>query len=562
MLKITQFFETDVLVVGGGIAGLMAGIAARDQGADVIIAEKADTRRSGSGATGNDHFLCYIPEKHGDDPRLVLHEIADSMLGSNMDADIAMRFLNESFNVVKSWHEWGINMRLHDDWTFMGHAFPGRPRIFLKYDGHNQKAVLTREAKKRGARLLNHHPVLELIKDENGVAGALALDVSSPEPAFTLIRAKTVILATGSGNRLYPSTSTPGMLFNTGFCPGCTAAALALSWRIGARLVNMEIPFRHAGPRYFTRCGKATWIGMYRYPDGKPLGPFVTKATRELGDITGDVWNTSFTDLMCNGRGPAYMDCTQDAPEDLAFMREGMASEGLTSLIDYMDANGIDPGKHVVEIGQFEPFLIGRGVEIDINGQSTIPGLYAAGDVMGNFRADMGGAAVMGWISGKEAAAACANRSLISAERAESDAWLNERLAYYGGFYERKQGAGWKDANMALQQIMNDYAAVGPHRVRSGSLLSAGLEYLRQLREQAVVQLSTPCSHTLMRATEVLDLMDCGEAVIRAAMERKESRGLHQRADFTFTNPLLNNKFLEIWREDGAVRMNWRSKRQ
>ena len=94
MLKITQFFETDVLVVGGGIAGLMAGIAARDQGADVIIAEKADTRRSGSGATGNDHFLCYIPEKHGDDPRLVLHEIADSMLGSNMDADIAMRFLN------------------------------------------------------------------------------------------------------------------------------------------------------------------------------------------------------------------------------------------------------------------------------------------------------------------------------------------------------------------------------------------------------------------------------------------------------------------------------------
>ncbi|WP_418764320.1 FAD-binding protein [Mailhella sp.] len=562
MLKITQFFETDVLVVGGGIAGLMAGIAARDQGADVIIAEKADTRRSGSGATGNDHFLCYIPEKHGDDPRLVLHEIADSMLGSNMDADIAMRFLNESFNVVKSWHEWGINMRLHDDWTFMGHAFPGRPRIFLKYDGHNQKAVLTREAKKRGARLLNHHPVLELIKDENGVAGALALDVSSPEPAFTLIRAKTVILATGSGNRLYPSTSTPGMLFNTGFCPGCTAAALALSWRIGARLVNMEIPFRHAGPRYFTRCGKATWIGMYRYPDGKPLGPFVTKATRELGDITGDVWNTSFTDLMCNGRGPAYMDCTQDAPEDLAFMREGMASEGLTSLIDYMDANGIDPGKHVVEFGQFEPFLIGRGVEIDINGQSTIPGLYAAGDVMGNFRADMGGAAVMGWISGKEAAAACANRSLISAERAESDAWLNERLAYYGGFYERKQGAGWKDANMALQQIMNDYAAVGPHRVRSGSLLSAGLEYLRQLREQAVAQLSTSCSHTLMRATEVLDLMDCGEAVIRAAMERKESRGLHQRADFTFTNPLLNNKFLEIWREDGAVRMNWRSKRQ
>ena len=56
-----EVIETDVLVVGGGIAGLMAAINAADQGVRVVVAEKANTKRSGSGATGNDHFVCYIP---------------------------------------------------------------------------------------------------------------------------------------------------------------------------------------------------------------------------------------------------------------------------------------------------------------------------------------------------------------------------------------------------------------------------------------------------------------------------------------------------------------------
>ena len=65
MIPIKERLESDVLIVGGGIAGLMAAIAAADKGASVILLDKANTKRSGAGATGNDHFLCYIPEKHG-----------------------------------------------------------------------------------------------------------------------------------------------------------------------------------------------------------------------------------------------------------------------------------------------------------------------------------------------------------------------------------------------------------------------------------------------------------------------------------------------------------------
>lgn len=71
--------EADVLVVGGGIAGLMAAISAADSGARVVLAEKANTKRSGSGATGNDHFMCYIPEVHGNDIEHIIKELNDSL---------------------------------------------------------------------------------------------------------------------------------------------------------------------------------------------------------------------------------------------------------------------------------------------------------------------------------------------------------------------------------------------------------------------------------------------------------------------------------------------------
>ena len=128
-----------VMVVGGGIGGLMAAINAAGQGVSVIVAEKANTKRSGSGATGNDHFLCYIPEVHGDDMKPIFREYQNSMVGGYTDSSLVTLFLEQSFDRVKDWDSWGISMRPTGKWEFMGHAFPGRPRISLKYAGHNQK---------------------------------------------------------------------------------------------------------------------------------------------------------------------------------------------------------------------------------------------------------------------------------------------------------------------------------------------------------------------------------------------------------------------------------------
>jgi succinate dehydrogenase/fumarate reductase flavoprotein subunit len=548
--------EVDILVAGGGIAGLMAAIHAAGQGASVIVAEKANTKRSGSGATGNDHFCCYIPEVHGEDMEPILWEDLHSLHGDFQDTSLARKFLEQSYERVKDWHSWGINMQPKGHWDFSGHAYPGRPRIFLKYAGHNQKEVLTKQVKKRGAKIMNHLVITEVITHSGEVIGAIGVSTSAEKPVVKLFRAKCVLLTTGSATRLYPST-TPGWMFNIAFCPSCNGSGRAMAYRAGAKLINMEIPNRHAGPKYLARCGKATWIGVYRDPHGKAIGPFVDRPTKELGDITADVWNTVFTDKFRSGEGPIYVDCTTTAEKDIEYMLWGLVEEGNTAMLDYMAEEGIDVRKHRVEFRQYEPFLIGsRGIEIDVNGETNVKGLFAAGDEVGNFRADISGAATYGWIAGKNAAERA--RGITGFQKAEKSRLVKDRAKFYSEILERETGPSWKEANLALQQIMGDYAGVD---VRSETLLKAGLKYLGDLKTKAYKTLKADNSHTLMRSLEALDLMDCGEVIFLAALERKETRGMHRRSDFPFTNPLLADKFLTIQLDKGAPALEWREKR-
>jgi succinate dehydrogenase/fumarate reductase flavoprotein subunit len=554
MMKIDKKpLETDVLVVGGGIAGLMAAINAADQGVSVMVAEKANTKRSGSGATGNDHFCCYIPEIHGD-MKPILQEYKNSLVGGYADDTLTVKFLKQTFDRVKDWDQWGIAMRPTGKWEFIGHAFPGRPRIWLKYAGHNQKDVLTKQAKKRGVQIENHMPVSDVLVENGRCVGALAVSIRKDEPVLKVIRAKTVILATGSASRLYPPAGSPGMLFNTAFCPSCTGAAHGAAFRAGASLVNMEFPNRHAGPKFMARCGKATWIGVVADPKGKGIGPFISKPTKELGDITADVWNTVFTDYMESGRGPAYMDCSGTSKEDVEYMMWGLRSEGNTAMLDYMKKEGIDVQKHMVEFMQYEPHLIGRGIQIDLNGETGVPGLYAAGDPVGNFRADIAGAATYGWIAGGSAAS---KSKSLRFEKAEESPKVDERVRIYSGFLKREKGPDWREANVALQQLMKDYAGI---QVRSETLLKAGLRYFENLRGKILDTMCAGNSHTLMRCLEVLDLMECSEAIFLTALERKETRAQHRRSDFPFTNPLLADKFLTIRKDKGVAVTEWRNR--
>jgi len=475
-------------------------------------------------------------------------------LGGFLDRSLTLVFAKESFDRVKQWESWGIPMRPHGFWEFTGHAMPGRPRFFLKYAGAPQKAVLTREALKRGVTILNRTPIADFIMNKQGEAiGAIGINIAADEPQMKVFRAKNVIVTTGSANRLYPSR-TAGWMFNTANCPANTGSGRAAAYRAGAVLVNLDMPYTHAGPKYFERSGKATWIGVLKDASGKPVGPFVTKPSKELGDITADVWNGVFA--MKNKQGQVvYMDCSETSEEDIQYMFWGFTHEGDTSLIEAMETEGINVRKHMVEFHQYEPTVNGRGIQINERAETNVPGLYAAGDEVGNFRGAIAGACVFGHIAGRNAAARAA--ALSGFEEAETSPLVEERINFYSQMLERENGASWQEANVAVQCLMNDYAGV---EVRSETLFKTGLEYIGRLKQKAYNTLKCGNSHELMRCLEAVDLIELGELLMLAANERKETRGKHIRIDHPYTNILNDGKFVTIRKVDGRPHIEWRKK--
>lgn len=546
--------KSDVLIIGGGISGLQAAIAAGEKEKQVVVVEKADTRRSGSGATGNDHFMCYIPEYHGDDFQEILQEASETLVGPIQDMNIFALMMRRSFELVQKWDSYGINMKPTGKWNFEGHAMPDRRRYHLKYDGQNQKPVLTKKALETGAKILNKTTVTELLTKDGRVVGAIGVCSKLDQPEIVIFEAKSVIIATGNSTRLYPGNN-PAFVCNTSNCPAAAGGA-AVAYRAGARLVNLDQPYVHAGPRLFARCGKATWIGVLTDLNGKPVGPFVTKPSRELGDITADIWQSVFDEKMADGSGPVFMNCSQTSEEDLEHMRKSFISEGDTSLNDYMEQYGIDLHKDMVEFGTYEYMLTGRGLDIDMNSATTLPGLYASGDLTGNVRGDITSAAVFGQIAGENAADYC---QTVEFEDVTRHPLIQEKIDLYNTMISRKSGAHWMEVNSTLNQIMDKYVSV--KNVRSETLLKSAYKYLTDLKRYAVEQMKAENSHELVRCLEVLDLLDLGQATALCSENRKESRGMYnRRVDYPFTNPLMNNKFQTIYLGvDGAV-MEFRDK--
>ena len=191
-----EIIQTDVLCVGGGIAGLMAAIRASELGAKVVVADKANTVRSGSAGLGNDHFRCYIPEVHGPDMKPNLESLVRSQVGGPMRQAIFLRtWMEKSFDIVKLWEGWGIPMRYEGRYEFAGHGLPGRLLASLKYSGKDQKSVLTREAQKRGVTVMNRVMMLVSTSLAFASSGATStLPIAVKEEARKRLSSEGVVL--------------------------------------------------------------------------------------------------------------------------------------------------------------------------------------------------------------------------------------------------------------------------------------------------------------------------------------------------------------------------------
>ena len=535
--------KTDVLVIGGGPAGLMAAIRAADLGVkDVVLADKGNTLRSGNGGGGNDHFFSYIPEYHGNDTKPVLASLRHSLASFEGRPSMEQIWLDRSFEMVKIWESWGQDMTYEGKREFAGHNLAGLPNIFLKYAGGDQKTVLTKQARKCGVEILNRVTVFDLLKEDDRVTGALGYDTWNDR--VIEFHAKTVFLGTGCCTRLYKGFT--GLMFNMPNCPFNTGDGRAMALRAGAALMNIEFTGRWAGPKNFARAGKGTWIGVLTDPSGNPVGPFASKPDRHSGDIIADAYPKVFDDYMNSGRGPVYMDCRSAPQEDLDYMTHWLSHEGNEGLLAFLEEEGIDFRKHLIEFGRYEQIVTG-GLLYNKRSETTVKGLYAGGD---ENQLGMPRAVIWGWIAGENMAEYVKTSSFGNPKNTKEQ--VEDKIALVTSILGRKTGADWKEANTAIQELMSAYVGL----TRSETLLDQASRNLSILKEKIPKSLLARNGHELGRCFEVLNLLDLGEAVIFAAGERKETRRSHHRPDYPFANPLLDQQLL-VTRKDGGFVGNW-----
>lgn len=539
--------QCDVLCVGGGIAGLMAAIQASEGGAKVIVADKANTLRSGSAGMGNDHFQCYIPEVHGDFnffwKELFYGQLVDIL--QKMGREYVRFWFENTFDIVKLWDKWGIPMKYEGKYEFAGHGFPGKQLNHLKFSGANQKPVLTKQALNREAEIVNRVMVFDLLKgQDDSIIGAIG--ISTREDKLIVFEAKAVILGTGSCSGIYPSVSV-GADNNRGHPISLSGDGRAMAYRSGVGLRNPELNRRHAGPKYLCRYGQATWVGVLRDRYGKPVGPYLTKPERRYHDMAIEVNKGIFEEYKKSGKGPIYMDMNGISKPDLEYMVHWLNNEGNSGVVNNLLEEGLDLSKVAVEF-QTSDLLVEAGVIANHQGETSVKGLYAAGDEVW---ATISHAAVFGRSAGENAAKYVKSAKPTNVEEKKSE--IEEKKAQLEEIRTRKDGPHWEEANSALQQIMIDYCGFP----RSENQLSTGLDIIRRLKKKAHSGLMAENPHDLMLCQQVLNKIDIGELILIGARDRRETRELHVRSDYTLTDPLLGDKIHVVKQVDGKPVADW-----
>ena len=525
--------ESDVLVIGGGLAGCMAAIRAREMGAEVVVAEKADTRRSGCASTGIDHCWTYIPEIHRS--QLTIEELVKDHTehaGGFVDQEIATYIASHSFERLLDLERFGVPIR-NEDGEFSLIKKIHRAPTFLHFAGRDLKPKLTRQARHLGARIVNRVMVTDLLTDGNRVVGAVGVSTRNAE--LKVFRAKAVILSTGNIYRLYMNRS--GVPFNLAFPPHETGDGHGMALRAGAELLNMEFTTVQTGPRNFHRCGRGTFV------PGKVVDALDQPIDRKThGGLAGDASTTmdpgveaedEFERVLREGTGPIYLDSRGLSEKELAVIRWALVNEGNTSLLAHMDERGIDLRTDKIEFEAYEPKGgSGKaGVAVNSRCETSLSGLYAAGDVIGGMsRSVAPGAFTMGWQAGEVAALFARAIGRAEPDEVSRDA-LEGRHALCEAILTRSGSrvSRWQEAQAAMQSIMGYYAG----RRRSETMLDAGLERLRRLKREASAELGATNAHELYRCVEILSLMDSAEAIMVSARARQESRfgPEHSRAD-------------------------------
>ncbi|MDA8188519.1 MAG: FAD-binding protein [Dehalococcoidales bacterium] len=524
--------EVDVLVMGGGLAGLNAAIAALERGARVAVMEKAKIERSGDIAGGVDHFMAYLETGEEWDTREAYLNYVESEARGAVDIRIHERvFCDELFDAIQRMARIGNPLTYKGTTSYYRTASFGQPGPYwINFEGKYLKPKLAREVRRLGGIVLDRTMATKFFVRDNRIQGVTGVNVRNGQ--FVFVSAKAVIAASGNTNRLFETPTS--MPFNTWLCPYNTGDAQTLAFEAGATMANMEYLRMTIVPKGFSAPGLNAFTGIgacfinslgERYMER--YHPLKDKAPRN------EIVFAALTEIK-EGRGPLFVDCRHLPEEKITHLKTTLGYDKET-LPDYFHQKSIDLSVEPLEIMVSEAMqtgpleVVGSGIKIDINCMSTVQGLFAAGDCADQMKC------VHMAVAGGYAAGKCAQRyaatSTNAGDVAESTISAEKKRVFAP--LGRNGGADYREIEDVLRKITAEN--VGPDRTETS--LRTAQRKIAELRKH-LGEIRAKDHHELMRALETASLMQVASLMTDAALSRKESRFIpyHHRLDYPNTD--------------------------
>lgn len=599
--------ECDVLVLGAGMAGCFAAIAAARRGQKVIVVEKGATVRSGAAGTGFDHWesACTNPSS-----RVTAKEIAEAYVDEqdHLSNGIAHYICcEEGWDRLVDLEEMGCKIRdtedefkgadFRDEETKLLFAYDYYSRFTLRVWGKGFKPALLKEMKKLGVKIYDHTEATALLTTEAGGkkrgVGAIGMDTHTGK--IRIFHAKATVLTMSRPARLWLfNADLPGLCEFRPF--NSIGSGHSMGWRAGMEFTMMEksvrAEFSAAGssfPPYSAGNNHNTWYACtmvdsrgveipYLDRDGNVLKTVKERYFPVKGQkffLKGGVIDEPkyeyrgpetmpFDELMKRGyKLPFYADMSRmPEMERKAMWGLMIGNEGKTAVpvYDYYNKRGFDPSKKAMQVygtgwtsasfSADERQLFGApgGIMHDWDLKTNIDGIYAGGDQL--FGSDCAGqASATGYYAGRKASAYADTVALEDYDRQQVDDEI-ERL--YAPMYV-EEGYSWKELNWAIAKCMKNYCGA----IKNEALLVQGLDLLNTYRTEIVPKLSCHNTHELVRTHEVLDILNVAEMILEACRMRKSSSKTlcFERSDYPEVDPPEDHHFITIRQENGkAVR--------
>ena len=512
-----KVLSTDVLIIGGGTAGCYAALTIREESdLSVIIAEKANIKRSGCLAAGVNAINAYIvkgrkPEDYVDYAK----KDADNIVREDL-----LMTMSEGLNrVTKKMENLGLVILKDENGEYVA-----RGNRNIKINGENMKPLLAKAVEALpDVTVLNHLNITDYIVEEGQILGAVGFSIGD-NTAYE-IRAKKVLCATGGAAGLYRPNNPGFSRHKMWYPPFNTGAGFAMGIQSGAEMTTFEMRF------IALRC-KDTIA-----PTGTIAQGVGAKQVNAKGEVYEDKYGLTTSERVygtvmenLEGRGPCYLRTEGISKEQDESLKKAYLNMAPSQTLKWLEAKK-DPSKQNVEIEGTEPYIVGghtaSGYWVDTNRQTTIQGLYAAGDVAGGCpQKYVTGAMVEGEIAAKHIVATLKEEQRNDpCDQQKADCLFEEKIEQYNAYLARQNDLfDVESLEEAMQKVMDQYAGgISTHYQFNEKQLTLAKEKIDHLIELSQ-NIGAKDMHELMFVYELKERLTVCLSVIAHLKARKETR--------------------------------------